>query len=135
VAAPAQDVIISAWHVPNGSRSRLQAGETRVGRSSHFESSERTEHGIQGAQRQISRILARRGLLPYARGGRRAELATPEGRAGLARSVRLAMVIAAILALRVLVLVFRPDTRGRAEAAGQGRRGGLQRQETLRRAA
>ena len=40
---------------------------------------------------QISRILARRGLLPYARGGRRSELATPEGRARLARSVRLAM--------------------------------------------
>ena len=40
---------------------------------------------------QISRILARRGLLPYQRGGRRSDLATPEGRARLARSVRLAM--------------------------------------------
>ena len=40
---------------------------------------------------QINRILARRGLLPYQRGGRRSELATPEGRAALARSVRLAM--------------------------------------------
>ena len=40
---------------------------------------------------QITRILARRGLLPYQRGGRRSELATPEGRARLARSVRLAM--------------------------------------------
>jgi len=40
---------------------------------------------------QISRILVRRGLMPYVRGGRRSELATPEGRARLARSVRLAM--------------------------------------------
>ena len=40
---------------------------------------------------QITRILARRGLLPYQRGGRRSELGTPEGRARLARSVRLAM--------------------------------------------
>ena len=31
---------------------------------------------------QISRILVRRGLLPYQRGGRRSELGTPEGRAG-----------------------------------------------------
>ena len=40
---------------------------------------------------QISRILVRRGLLPYARGGRRSELATSEGRARLARSLRLAL--------------------------------------------
>ena len=40
---------------------------------------------------QISRILVRRGLMPYVRGGRRSELATPEGRARLARSVRLAL--------------------------------------------
>ena len=40
---------------------------------------------------QISGILVRRGLMPYVRGGRRSELATPEGRARLARSVRLAM--------------------------------------------
>ena len=40
---------------------------------------------------QISRILARRGLLPYLRGGRRAELATADGRARLARSLRLAL--------------------------------------------
>ena len=40
---------------------------------------------------QISRILVRRGLLPYARGGRRSELATAEGRARLARSLRLAL--------------------------------------------
>jgi len=40
---------------------------------------------------QISRILARHGLLPYLRGGRRAELATPDGRARLARSLRLAL--------------------------------------------
>src|SRR5262249_56578751 len=40
---------------------------------------------------QISRILVRRGLLPYQRGGRRSELATPDGRARLARSLRLAL--------------------------------------------
>jgi ubiquinone biosynthesis protein len=40
---------------------------------------------------QISRILVRRGLMPYVRGGRRSELSTSEGRARLARSVRLAM--------------------------------------------
>ena len=40
---------------------------------------------------QISGILVRRGLMPYVRGGRRSELLTPEGRARLARSVRLAM--------------------------------------------
>jgi ubiquinone biosynthesis protein len=40
---------------------------------------------------QISRILARHGLIPYLRGGRRSELATPEGRARLARSLRLAL--------------------------------------------
>jgi ubiquinone biosynthesis protein len=40
---------------------------------------------------QITRILVRRGLLPYQRGGRRSELATAEGRARLARSLRLAL--------------------------------------------
>ena len=40
---------------------------------------------------QIGRILVRRGLLPYLRGGRRAELRTPDGRARLAHSVRLAL--------------------------------------------
>ena len=40
---------------------------------------------------QISRILARHGLLPYLRGARRAELATADGRATLARSLRLAL--------------------------------------------
>jgi ubiquinone biosynthesis protein len=40
---------------------------------------------------QISRVLARHGLLPYLRGGRRAELASAEGRARLARSLRLAL--------------------------------------------
>jgi len=55
----------------------LRAARGRIGRA--------------GRYGQISRILARRGLLPYARGGRRSELATPEGRARLARSVRLAM--------------------------------------------
>ncbi|MBO0825880.1 MAG: AarF/ABC1/UbiB kinase family protein, partial [Actinobacteria bacterium] len=39
---------------------------------------------------QISRILARHGLVPYLGGARRSELATPEGRARLARSLRLA---------------------------------------------
>jgi ubiquinone biosynthesis protein len=40
---------------------------------------------------QITRILVRRGLLPYQRGGRRSELASPEGRARVARSLRLAL--------------------------------------------
>jgi len=40
---------------------------------------------------QITRILARHGLIPYLRGGRRSELVTPEGRARLARSLRLAL--------------------------------------------
>ncbi|HEY7263603.1 MAG TPA: AarF/UbiB family protein [Trebonia sp.] len=40
---------------------------------------------------QISRILTRHGLIPYLRGGRRSELATTEGRARLARSLRLAL--------------------------------------------
>ncbi|MBO0838973.1 MAG: AarF/ABC1/UbiB kinase family protein, partial [Actinobacteria bacterium] len=40
---------------------------------------------------QITRILARHGLMPYLRGGRRSELATAEGRARLARSLRLAL--------------------------------------------
>ncbi len=40
---------------------------------------------------QVSRILVRRGLLRYLRGGRRSELATSEGRARLARSLRLSM--------------------------------------------
>jgi ubiquinone biosynthesis protein len=51
----------------------------------------RRRMGRAGRYWQISRILARRGLLPYQRGGRRSELATPEGRARLARSVRLAL--------------------------------------------
>src|SRR5262249_29351266 len=40
---------------------------------------------------QIGRILARYGLIPYLRGGRRSELTTAEGRARLARSLRLAL--------------------------------------------
>jgi ubiquinone biosynthesis protein len=40
---------------------------------------------------EISRILVRRGLLPYQRGGRRSELATAEGRTRLARALRLAL--------------------------------------------
>ena len=40
---------------------------------------------------QIGRILVRRGLLPYLRGGRRAELRTSDGRARLAHSVRLSL--------------------------------------------
>src|SRR5215468_2270344 len=49
----------------------------------------RRRMGRAGRYWQISRILVRRGLLPYQRGGRRSELATPQGRARLARSVRL----------------------------------------------
>jgi ubiquinone biosynthesis protein len=40
---------------------------------------------------QITRILVRRGLLPYQRGGRRSEMTSAEGRARLARSLRLAL--------------------------------------------
>jgi ubiquinone biosynthesis protein len=40
---------------------------------------------------QIVRILTRHGLIPYLRGGRRSELATTDGRARLARSLRLAL--------------------------------------------
>jgi ubiquinone biosynthesis protein len=40
---------------------------------------------------QISQIMVRRGLVAYQRGGRRSELATADGRARLARSLRLAM--------------------------------------------
>jgi ubiquinone biosynthesis protein len=50
-------------------------------------------HRLARARRylQISRIAARHGLLPYLRGRRRVEADTPAGRAGLARSVRLAL--------------------------------------------
>ncbi len=51
----------------------------------------RRRMGRAGRYWQISRILVRRGLMPYVRGGRRSELATPEGRGRLARSVRLAL--------------------------------------------
>lgn len=40
---------------------------------------------------RIGRIISRHGLAPYLRGRRRAELATPEGRSRLARSLRLAL--------------------------------------------
>ena len=74
-------LVIAEALVPSGSVPGpvyvLRAARGRMGRA--------------GRYWQISRILARRGLLPYARGGRRSELATPEGRARLARSVRLAM--------------------------------------------
>lgn len=40
---------------------------------------------------QIGRILVRRGMLPYLRGTRRTELHTRDGRAALARSLRLAL--------------------------------------------
>jgi len=40
---------------------------------------------------QIGRILLRRGMLPYLRGARRAELQTREGRVALARSLRRAL--------------------------------------------
>jgi ubiquinone biosynthesis protein len=41
--------------------------------------------------RQITGILVRRGMLPYLRGARRAELQTRDGRLQLARSLRLAL--------------------------------------------
>jgi ubiquinone biosynthesis protein len=40
---------------------------------------------------QITRILVRRGMLPYLRGSRRAELRTRDGRVQLARSLRRAL--------------------------------------------
>jgi ubiquinone biosynthesis protein len=40
---------------------------------------------------QVGRILVRRGMLPYLRGSRRAELQTHDGRAALARSLRVAL--------------------------------------------
>ena len=74
-------LVIAEALVPSGSVPGpvyvLRAARGRMGRARRYG--------------QISRILARRGLLPYPRGGRRSELATPEGRARLARSVRLAM--------------------------------------------
>ena len=74
-------LVIAEALVPSGSVPGpvyvLRATRGRIGRARRYG--------------QISRILARRGLLPYQRGGRRSELATPEGRARLARSVRLAM--------------------------------------------
>jgi hypothetical protein len=64
-------LVIGEAPVPSGSVPGpvyvLRAARGRVGRA--------------GRYGQISRILARPGLLPYARGGRRSELATPEGRA------------------------------------------------------
>jgi ubiquinone biosynthesis protein len=74
-------LVIAEALVPSGSVPGpvyvLRATRGRIGRAQRYW--------------QITRILARRGLLPYQRGGRRSELATPEGRARLARSVRLAM--------------------------------------------
>ena len=65
-------LVIAEALVPSGSVPGpvyvLRAARGRMGRA--------------GRYGQISRILARRGLLPYARGGRRSELATPEGRPG-----------------------------------------------------
>jgi ubiquinone biosynthesis protein len=74
-------LVIAETLVPSGSLPGpvylLRATRRRMGRA--------------GRYWQISRILARRGLLPYQRGGRRAELTTPEGRTRLACSLRLAM--------------------------------------------
>ena len=74
-------LVIAEALVPSGSAPGpvyvLRATRGRIGRAQRYW--------------QITRILAQRGLLPYQRGGRRSELATPEGRARLARSVRLAM--------------------------------------------
>jgi ubiquinone biosynthesis protein len=74
-------LVISEALVPNGSLPGplyvLRGLRRQVGRTRRYS--------------QISRILVRRGLLPYQRGGRRSELATTEGRARLARSLRLAL--------------------------------------------
>ena len=59
---------------------------------------------------QVSRILARRGLIPYLRGSRRSELATAEGRARLARSLRLALEDGGVTFIKLgQVLSTRPD--------------------------
>ena len=74
-------LVIAEALVPSGSLPGplylLRAGLRQAGRMRRYS--------------QISRILVRRGLLPYQRGGRRSELGTPEGRARLARSLRLAL--------------------------------------------
>jgi ubiquinone biosynthesis protein len=59
---------------------------------------------------QISRIAVRHGLSPYLRGRRRAELDSPDGRARLARSVRLALEEAGVTFVKLgQVLSTRPD--------------------------
>src|SRR5215471_15048277 len=50
---------------------------------------------------QIGRILARHGLIAYLRGGRRSELATVEGRARLARKLRLALEDGGVLFVKL----------------------------------
>jgi ubiquinone biosynthesis protein len=74
-------LVISEALVPSGSMPGpvyvLRGMRRQVGRARRYS--------------QISRILVRRGLLPYLRGGRRSELATAEGRTRLARSLRLAL--------------------------------------------
>ncbi len=50
---------------------------------------------------QITRILARHGLIAYLRGGRRSELATVEGRARLARKLRLALEDGGVLFVKL----------------------------------
>ncbi|HEY2443681.1 MAG TPA: AarF/UbiB family protein [Streptosporangiaceae bacterium] len=74
-------LVIAEALVPSGSMPGpiyvLRSMQRRAGRARRYS--------------QISRILVRRGLLPYQRGGRRSELATADGRARLARSLRLAL--------------------------------------------
>ena len=74
-------LVIAEALVPSGSMPGpvyvLRGTRQRVGRARRYS--------------QISRVLVRRGLLPYQRGGRRSELATSEGRARVARSLRLAL--------------------------------------------
>ena len=59
---------------------------------------------------QITRILVRRGMLPYLRGARRAELQTHDGRAQLARSLRLALEDGGVTFIKLgQILVTRRD--------------------------
>ena len=74
-------LVISETFVPSGSL----PGPVYVLRSTRRLASRTRRYS------QISRILARHGLIPYLRGGRRSELATAEGRARLAGSLRLAL--------------------------------------------
>src|SRR5262249_45007703 len=80
-------LVISEALVPTGS---LPAPWYVVGRTRRLARRARPAARVRRSL-QTSGVLARHGLIPYLRGGRRSELATAEGRARLARSLRLAL--------------------------------------------